>query len=1468
MFEDEIREALRIVESEEMKFIDQGLVEASMSKQEIESLLTHFADQQKIFKTLLDRCLLFEHGGMYRSRMAETVRLLRLIKQSFREQPVTSGKPLVADYRFVQKERRRPRLDTNQKELMTACENRSTVGRTILRELSFETMRRFQVTATLEILRSIDSQKSRAIVVAAGTGSGKTLAFYLPAMSFVAEVLEADQSSWTKILAIYPRNELLKDQFSSALKQTYDLRKKNLPIRPIRIGAWFGGTPSHPGAPNVWDANIGRDATFDLSTCPECDKKLVWKSADRVQKIERLRCTGTGCSCVIDSDLVALTRDSIKEKPVDILFTSSESLNRQIADSESFKAFGVNANNPLRMVLLDEVHTYEGTTGAQNAFLFRRLSQAVNAPLTWVALSATLANPRPFMSQLVGLPEGMVEVVEPSLDELESFGGEYLMLLKHDPTNQTSLLSLTIQTAMLMSRSLDYSHPLFVSKQTVSQGMFGKRIFLFTDKLDVTNRLYWSLLDAEGWSKPGRATSESPKSLAHLRTTTQDGAKKKENAALRDSDGQHWWMAESIGHLGKGPGKVIGRVSSQGKSDVDGSDIVVATSTLEVGVSDDGVGAVIQHKVPGSPAQYIQRKGRAGRQIEMRPWTIITVSEWGRDRLGWQLFEQTLDPQIEIRNLPLQNRHILKIQAAYATLDWLAQKLSGVGGFNTSAWSDLTAPAAVLYQGKSEQIKKGELRQRKAAELIREILEFGPEHLNWLKHVQESLAVDENEMNILMSSPPRPLLLGLLTTMYRRLSTKWEDEEPIGDEKFVKYRHPIREFAPSSLFADLMSNEVEITVPSGTRGASPDPLEESLPIARVIREFLPGNISRHFGHERYDRHWIPVAVPNPPGPIREVVDPRKPYGAIQIAFVPDENGNTISMFTPTKVNLELASEVLTDGSSVSPNWMTEISPLGEGQHINVDNFVTSQLILSGKSYLHNLGDGARIRRYVRTATGRVMGSTYGVHPLSIEFEVDDAPCAMGFEYEADALKFDVAKISKRDLKPGEVLDFVRETFEFSSDIPKEITYFERANLAQLCEAVSVEIRSNIDVGSSEITEDELKTLTKRIVNELDRLEIKSIVGDDDVTMTSVDELLSIAEVESVFREMVGVFLGVVKIDVTHWLQKRLASTISAALLESIPRISPTVDTDEIQIDISADGRTIWLSELDPGGNGHLEMIVNDLNEFSDLLGKIIRSQSLPGEIEVKGNELEKIVRIVNSDSKLLTTCQAIIDSWNLGHKALEKCLEDLYTQLQVYGVSVNPSLLGSLTGRFIGPGCSIASFAIAVAYMEFEEQIVNDYGFVPDLPTLQWLSITQMQSQLTKLAPHAVDEVGRLREIGLKSWPRNRNAARYDLVSSSRFERQQSADRHLIVELLKDQAKRIELDDVTLESVSEQLKSVGEVELFCDEDKLSELRAWIISTQSKPVEVNGLFVYPKVVGMTRENGKAIIRLASEEGIAW
>ena len=105
-------------------------------------------------------------------------------------------------------------------------------------------------------------------------------------------------------------------------------------------------------------------------------------------------------------------------------------------------------------------------------------------------------------------------------------------------------------------------------------------------------------------------------------------------------------------------------------------------------------------------------------------------------------------------------------------------------------------------------------------------------------------------------------------------------------------------------------------------------------------------------------------------------------------------------------------------------------------------------------------------------------------------------------------------------------------------------------------------------------------------------------------------------------------------------------------------------------------------------------------------------------------------------------------------------------------------------------------------------------------------------------------------------------------MSNSRFERHQAADRHMLAELLKDQTIRIELGEATFEKISAELKMNGEVELYCDEDQLSELRAWIVKAQSMPVEVNGLFVYPKIVGMKKENGRAYIRIASEEGIAW
>ena len=99
----------------------------------------------------------------------------------------------------------------------------------------------------------------------------------------------------------------------------------------------------------------------------------------------------------------------------------------------------------------------------------------------------------------------------------------------------TALLSTSIQTLMLLRRVLD------LPNGVPSGNAFGSRVFAFTDDLDVTNRLYFNLLDAEGRSfddrpRPGR------ESLANLRRPDLP------DTVARRRDGQVWDAALTIGH--------------------------------------------------------------------------------------------------------------------------------------------------------------------------------------------------------------------------------------------------------------------------------------------------------------------------------------------------------------------------------------------------------------------------------------------------------------------------------------------------------------------------------------------------------------------------------------------------------------------------------------------------------------------------------------------------------------------------------------------------------------------------------------------------------------------------------------------------------------------------------------------------------------------------------------------------------
>ena len=308
----------------------------------------------------------------------------------------------------------------------------------------------------------------------------------------------------------------------------------------MRIGALYADTPASPEAlsrrggadPRGWTRRHDGFVCPYL-TCPHCPEgdagDLMWADADRTAGSEKLACLK--CQATVPDGSLALTRRSIERRPPDLLFTTTEMLNRNSASAGLGQVMGWTGRSAPSLVLLDEVHTYSGVHGAQVALLLRRWRHAVRKSVTIVGLSATLQDAERFFADLTGLPASGVDYITPSAASMEEEGREYTVALRGDPVSGGSLLSASIQAAMLFGRVLDPPGSPF---------LYGTIGFLFTDDLDVTNRFYDDLRDAEGGQSRYGQRGRKPV-LADLRSPDLP------QQADRYRDGQSWDLVDKIG---------------------------------------------------------------------------------------------------------------------------------------------------------------------------------------------------------------------------------------------------------------------------------------------------------------------------------------------------------------------------------------------------------------------------------------------------------------------------------------------------------------------------------------------------------------------------------------------------------------------------------------------------------------------------------------------------------------------------------------------------------------------------------------------------------------------------------------------------------------------------------------------------------------------------------------------------------
>lgn len=1506
---------LDTLERRELASLQWGYVDGTLRDAEVDAVADRVLREagvagpgEQVIDALVSRRLLIRwrrDDGTYRfrSRFAEGVRLLSRLKQLFDNKPWLTAPDLVSGFRVDARPRQIPRRDQSPKGVLQRLRpllgdpaQESLLGAMLGVPGTPMDLAAFQVRTAERILAH--PTETHGTIVTAGTGSGKTLAFYLPAYLELGAWIDRT-TWWTKALAVYPRRELLKDQFTEAyrLARRLDAPLKAAGRRPIVIGTFFGLTPNNASESDEQMQQRGwrispAGAVCPFLRCPNCEGDLLWLSPDRQQQAERLVCSrAPQCSGNVSAEHVVLTRDRAGATPPDVVFTTTETLNQRLSDTKLRHVFGIRPERErrCRLVLLDEVHTYEGTSGAHAALVLRRWRNAVRAHLRMVGLSATLAEAPDFFSQLTGIPRRLVDEVTPVDAEMVHRSMAYQLLLRGDPVSQTSLLSTSIQSSFLLQRLLDPPNG-----GATSGGTAGSRTFVFTDDLDVANRLFDNLRDAEGYDAFGRRVANK-KPLAHLRANSEPDGR------LRDRAGQLWRASEEIGWPLDQPLRIT-RTTSQDAGVSQGSDIVVATAALEVGFNDPQVGAVVQHKSPRQMAAFVQRKGRAGRTVDMRPWMVTVLSDYGRDRVTYQAYEQLFDPLLPVQRLPIGNQYILRMQAVFAFIDWLAEN-NASKHMRGWWWVPLNGPAR--YDWTRNQ-------QAGVQTTLRALLRGDQQVLEQLQeHLRRALGVDAETVQSILWEPPRPLLLEVLPTLARRLYTDWQavprpsTTEPSTDLKAASGIHPLPDFLPANLFSDLSLPEVTIALPPATRNAPPR--FDTLPVVPALRQLAPGRVTRRFAWEKGGlSHWVPVPLDRNDYPL-----PIDQF-ATEYEYVVDvpvlEAGQVVRVpcYRPWTIAAQQVPEQRVNATSNAVlHWASELVPPEGGVSFAVERTQGWQpQVQEVTFFVHASRAPITVRRYASgaTATVRVKGREDD-HVVETRFVagVSGGTATVGVEHEVDGLCLRlqlpgpdalVQRATGAKDAPAWRAAYVRDRVLHDHLMASEANWFERDWLYQvyvsslLALAAEDETRSLPEAAKLLAGADAAQRFTTAM-EAIFRIGPDEDMSDESGPMppnegASVrmprgparlrDRLADLLSRTSVLDRLGAIVSEIWAPDAAafgQWLQARLHESLGEAVLMACLEVAPrhaAIDTLILDLQrglgptIDPTGAAeIWVTETTLGGAGVVESIARSYAADPRSFFKAIEAAIAPNDLETTATTLDLFADKAVNEAAVRDALAALRRERD--HTAREQRRVELYRLLAEHGLSVDHTFSVALHHRFLREGQDAAWDAEVLRMLRAWRAYEERFGIAVDLRLFSYLAtctpafraaVERIVRAATGARPAPADLLPALSGV---LWARDSEMRARFFDGYSPFRDRGHVDPSLVRHLLfAHRERQVALDDADMhQRVKEALAEWGSVQMVAPRSQEQQLQVGILHLIATPVDMDFLQFFPAVESVRRDH---------------
>lgn len=1422
-------------------------------------------DETDILRNLLERHLIFKNEGLYRSRFAETFRLLLLLRQRFSYDDWATGPRLVADARIQLQRRRYPRRDITYQEFLDSMNDLSLPSEHVetLRLLlqgtdnTYYQWAGFQQRSTYEILKQLNRREQSGVIIGAGTGSGKTKAAYIPALTWLDNHIKKQHR--VAIIAIYPRNELLKDQFVEAVRETERLNEQRRAQgkRPIIVGAYYGETPSSTSDQFHLPDDADWPSTF--LRCPTCNGTLIWYWEERHEEVYILRCQR--CGYATKPDHILVTRKQMKETPPDLLFTTTEMLNRNMSQVDQWPVFGIQQSHPPEMLLLDEVHTYEGISGTNIAYLLRRWRQACGyarnkRTLCIVGLSATLSQATETFAKLIGLPSYRVKYITPRDEELEAEGIEYNTILKGDPSSGVSLLSTSIQTVMLLARSLS------TMDEAKHAATYPPKIFAFVNRLDTLNRWYDNQLDAEG------------NALSQFRDWSGIDLTGEQSRAIKRS-GQDWRIAQLIGHKLDEPIQ-IGRTSSQDQGVVDTAKLVIATSALEVGFNDTRVGAVVQHQSPLSMASFLQRKGRAGRNRRARPWTVVIMSAYGRDRANFQNAEHLFDPLLPPINLPLQNYYVQKIQAAFALMDWLTQQLQP-GYPSLNLWR-------LLYKTKPNHATNAVI------ELLHELLTDRATRMEYESYLRKALDLEYKEasstVHNLLWGEPRPILLEVVPTLLRQLESHWQtlaltDNWEIQANQITPPRQPLPEFVPSTLFFDLNLPELALYL-----GNNNDAMLE--PFLQTFEEIVPGRVSKRYlpqGRYGSDGYWIEL----PDGAECDLTKLAIEFEANQIPVLLQAGEQVYRIRRPFAYRLRNVPSSVSSSSTAWPIWQSVFEPKGLGS----GTVESHPIRLAGYSVWHSFVKEIELYTQALSTTITVTRGMVGVEishwrggvringkRMFVEPEAADpsqlVQAGIGYSMDVDGICIHYEPLDHGILRQSseweDVLRSARPYFysyllQHDALLTQthtlntfEIEWISRVVVAGLI-ASAIGKRQSLSEASAYVQKNFMDVIEQMLdvifqANNVDETPERGRVAE------AVKENLQKLDVKRTVLAHLDVLWDAYPAGMSEWLELQYASSLACTFFTALTTLVPDINPIDLSLDIKFEHQRIWITETTPGGIGLIARIAEAMAHYPRRLELQLQDTVHHCDREQRATALNTVMQslIQNPNNPLDEAFKTIREERDFVSVSAAK--QQLNDALFSEHLSPTRELVVTLNARMLRPNSSEQTDQLTHELMTIwrEEEARLGISIDARIFSVAALSIDSIRQHLDAILSRwgnteGIADYQRVNLIDSMIWISCHDSCEECISVRSRYQELVKPSRSILKALMPHLDYTVTYGTNEWQAqLIEMLQLRYECALRCQHDELAEAKLAILWMLTQQVEVGVQMFYPTLERIER-NGE-------------